>query len=58
MDKIPELSYDLIQMLDKNTPEMCYDISLTKEENIYYAGQRALVNGLLLILENQKEEED
>ena len=57
MDRIPELSYDLIEKLDEMTPELCYDIHLTKEENIYYAGQRSIVNGLLLLIQNQKEEE-
>ena len=53
--RIPELSVDLIEMLDKLIPLKGYDLSLTKEENIYYSGQREVIEGLLLQLENLKD---
>lgn len=56
LEFIPQSSIELIEILDRVTPELCYDITRTKEDNIFYAGQRSIINGLLLILENQKEE--
>jgi hypothetical protein len=53
--EIPVYSKDLIKKLNNIIKEECYDISKTKEENIFYSGQRSVVNFLIMIQEHNKD---
>lgn len=55
MDKIPALSVDLIDELDKKFPSKCPPLEATDREIWFYAGQRSVVDHLKSILKDQEE---
>lgn len=55
IEKIPQASYDLITELDRAIPHRCLQVGMSIEEAWRYAGQRALVDELLAIREEEIE---
>lgn len=58
MDKLPFLSKDLIEQLDKIYPEQRPTPTEDIKSIMYYAGQRSVVTKLQYLLECIKEEEN
>jgi hypothetical protein len=55
MDRIPLMSIDLIDQLDKQIPEQCPEIKTDERMIWFYAGQRQVVRMLKSRVKHQEE---
>jgi len=55
-EAIPSLSSKLIEKLDQEIPHLCPSPGNSRDEIMFYAGKRALVDSLLSRLEGTEEE--
>ncbi len=53
--KLPDLSKDLLDRLDEMYPARCADISWPDRKVWYYAGQRAVIDHLIAVYNEQNE---
>lgn len=53
---IPQYSADLIGLLNKEYPKKCLKPNQNKEEALFYAGKRDLIDSLILKITKQREE--
>lgn len=52
MEKLPQLSLELVAQLDEIFPERCPDKSMTDRDIWIYVGKREVVRYLLSLVEN------
>lgn len=50
MEKLPQLSLELVQQLDDMFPERCPDVTMSERDIWLYAGKRSLVRYLLSLV--------
>ncbi len=57
-DEFPVNSFDLIEVLDQKYPEKCWQPGEDLNDQIFYAGKRALVKELIAIIDNIKKQHE
>ena len=52
MERLPQLSLEVVQQLDEMFPERCPDVAQSERDIWLYAGKRSLVRYLLTLVDD------